>query len=112
MRCGGARVRAQLAVEQQRQPAAHAGADEDARPSAFRVNMWQDCSSQCRDGAVDEQPARRAMAGIVEAEAGAPGFPRQCGQRLGLGALHVGFEAAQPEEAAAADILAPVLAIG
>ena len=38
------------------------------------------------------------MAGIVKAKTAPPRGPRQAGQRLGLIACHVGFEAAQEHE--------------
>ena len=59
-----------------------------------------------------KKPPEDAVARIVEAERAAPGVAGKCCQRLGLGAFHVGLEAAQPEDAAASQILATVLAIG
>ena len=52
------------------------------------------------------------MAGIVKAKGGAPRLARQCGKGLGFGARHVGFEAAKPEQAAAANILAAIFTVG
>ena len=107
---GGQRVGAlQVAVDQQGEPAAHRGAHQDARPLAVGEDHVDGLLQPFRDRAVDEQSARCAVAGIVEAQAGAAGFARQGCQGLRLGALHVGLVAAQPDEAAAAEI---VLAIG
>ena len=50
------------------------------------------------DGAVLELPARLAVAGIVEARHRRARAPRPMVERLRLGALHVGTEAAEPEE--------------
>ena len=67
-------------------------------PAEHRLRLLQ----PARDGAVREAPARAAVAGIVEAGAGepAPGGISVDGARLA--ALHVGAEAAQPEQPRAA----------
>src|SRR5262249_51633354 len=51
------------------------------------------------DGAVGEVAARLAMAGIVEARHRPAMIPRPLIERFGLGAAHIGFEAAEPEQA-------------
>ena len=51
------------------------------------------------DGAVGEVAARFAVAGIIEPHAGAALSLGPAVERLRLGALHVGLEAAEPEQA-------------
>ena len=50
------------------------------------------------DGAVEEVAAQLAVAGIIETDAGAALRLGPVVERLRLGALHVGLEAAQPEQ--------------
>src|SRR5579883_566782 len=49
--------------------------------------------------AVDECPARLAVAGIVEAYAGAPMRLRPAIEGLSLGPFHIGLEPAKPKQA-------------
>ena len=89
----------QLARQQQRHPAAHRRAD---RRSAGRrrtaSNTARLSSSQRPMVPSAKRAAGFAMAGIVEADAGAALFGGPGVERQRLGALHVGIEAAQPEQ--------------
>ena len=69
------------------------------RPAAEGVEHRDAFLEPAADRAVGEVAARFAMAGIVEAHHGAAVLARPAIERLGLGALHVGLEAAEPEQA-------------
>ncbi len=58
------------------------------------------------DCAVLELATGLAMPRIVETHAGTAVFARPSAHRLGLGALHVGFEAAEPEQTGTAAFVA------
>jgi carboxylate-amine ligase len=92
---------AQALAQEERQPAAHGGADQDLRAAGeggeHRVGFLQ----PARDGAVLELSLGAAVTGIVEADAGVAGGFRPAIERLRLAAGHVGAKAAEPEEAGA-----------
>jgi hypothetical protein len=94
-RCG---LFAQFAHQQQRQPAAHRRPDQHLRAFGEGPVHRYAFLEPAADGAVGEVAARFAMAGIVEAQAGAAIGLRPGVERRGLGAFHVGLEAAQPDQ--------------
>jgi hypothetical protein len=83
--------------QQQRDPAAHRRADDDERRASGKVQHGGGLLQPARDRAVGEIAARFAMAGIVEPRDGASLARREGVERLGLGAAHVGHEAAEEE---------------
>ena len=87
-----------FARQQQRHPAAHRRADHDLRAAAELLEHRDALLQPAPDGAVDEGAAGFAMAGIVEPDAGAAVLRGPRVQRQRLGALHVGIEAAEPEQ--------------
>jgi hypothetical protein len=89
----------EFAREQQRDPAAHGGADQNLRANGEGLEHGARFLEPARHGAVLEAAAGFAVTGIVEAHDGAAGFLRVRGECLGLGASHVGLEAAKPHEA-------------
>ena len=98
---GRCRCRAlhQFAHEQQRQPAAHGGADHYLRTTAEGVEHRQAFLQPAADGALGEDAAGFPMSGIIEAGHGAALFCRPSEQGLRLGSPHVGLEAAEPKQA-------------
>ena len=92
----------QPAQQQQGEPAAHARADDDAAPAGEGGEGLHRLGEPARDRAVGEVPGGFAMAGIVEAQAWPAAAGGMGGNGFGLGAAHVGFEAAQPEKSARA----------
>ena len=63
--------------DQQHQPAAHAGADQDLRAAGDLIEHGQRVVPPRADGAVTERATGFAVAGIVEAHKGAAGSRRQ-----------------------------------
>src|SRR5262249_51233811 len=88
----------ELAREQQREPAAHRGADDHLRTAAERGKDRAAFLEPAADRAVDERALRFAVARIVEADERAPALVREARQRRRLDALHVRLEAAEPEQ--------------
>src|SRR5690606_38545782 len=80
------------------QPPAHGRADHYLRTAGKRRVDGDALLEPAADGAVEEIAARLAVTGIVKAHAGAPALLRPPVERLRLGALHVGLEAAEPEQ--------------
>src|SRR5690606_19436781 len=83
--------------EEEGEPAAHGRADDDLRPARAgkdRLRLLQ----PARNGAVEEIAAGEAVAGIVEARHGETVRLGMAIERLRLGSLHVGAEAAEPEQ--------------
>src|SRR5712692_5324157 len=93
------RAARQLARQQQRQPPSHRRADHNLRPAAKGIEHGERFLEPAADRAVGEIAAGFAVAGIVEARDRPAVVPRPQIERLGLGALHVRFEAAHPEQA-------------
>ena len=88
----------QFAHQQQRQPAAHRGADQDLRAAAAGVEHREAVGEPAADRAVRERAAGFAVPRIIETHDGAAFFLRPGVERRGLGALHVGFVAAEPDQ--------------
>ena len=78
---------------------AHAGADEDLRPSRETGEDGASFLQPAPDRAGLEGPARLAVAGIVEAGAGHAAQLCPIRQYRRLGAGHLGFEAWKPDHA-------------
>ncbi len=88
----------QLSRQQQREPAAHRRADQHLRALGEALEHRGAVLKPAADGAVGEFAAGFAVAGIVEPDAGAAVLAGPVVERDGLGALHVGLEAAEPEQ--------------
>src|SRR5205085_8762021 len=71
----------------------------DLRPPAAGVEHRERLFQPPADGAVDKSATRFAVAGIVEADTGSAMALRPLVECDRLGALHVGIEAGQPEQA-------------
>ncbi len=83
---------------EQRDPGAHAGADENLRAIAQSVQHRERIVAPARDRAVAERARRGAVAEIVEAQIGVAARLGPGIERLGLGAVHVGVESAEPND--------------
>ena len=97
-RARAAARRFELARQQQRQPAAHRRADQHLRALGEALEHRGAVLQPAADGAVGEVAAGFAVAGIIEPDAGAAVFAGPVVERHRLGALHVGLEAAEPEQ--------------
>jgi hypothetical protein len=84
---------------EQSEPAPHRRPDQNLRIAAARVEHGERVGEPAADRTVAEVAARFPVAGIVEADAGAPGLFGPMRQRRGLGTFHVGLVAGQPEQA-------------
>ena len=84
---------------EQRNPAPHRRADDDLRAGRLGADQGKALGKPARNDAILETPAGFAMAGIIEAQAGATLAGRESIQSLRLGGLHVGLEAAEPDNA-------------
>ena len=89
---------AQLLDEPQRDPAAHGRADEDLPAMREGIEHREAFRQPARNGAVLEASAALPMSGIIVTGEFMAGGSRPCIERLRLGARHVGFVAAEPDE--------------
>lgn len=96
---GGQRSLAMLLRQPQRQPAAHGRADEDLRAVGNTLKHGKCFFQPARDGAVFEGAARQAVAGVIHPGHGLSARPCVSCQCFCLGAIHVGLEAGEPEQA-------------
>ena len=103
--CRGGVVAQQHFGQEKRQPAAHAGTHNDAFGLGLDDEHVNGLFKPGGNGAIGEQAGGLAVARIVKAQAGPPGFPGKGRQGFRLGALHVRHEAPQPEKAAAAQVI-------
>ena len=88
----------EMTRQQQRQPAAHRTADQNLRPLRRGLKNRDALGQPVANAAVDKSPFRRAMAGIIEPQAGASLRLRPFGEKLRLGPAHVRREAAEPDQ--------------
>ena len=106
-------MRQQPAVEQQRNPAAHARSDDDPPARRMVSEHVEGLVKPGRDRAIGEFSARFTMTRIVEAQRRPARIASQARKAFRLAAGHVRHEAAQPEETAARHIVATaIFAIG
>ncbi len=91
---------------EQRQPAAHRGADQDQRSVALVVDHADGIGGPAADGAVLENAAAGAVSGIVELQHRLAARGTVFGERGCLVAGHVAAEAGQKDHGWAASILA------
>ena len=90
---------AQFLHHAQRDPGAHRRADQDLLALGETPEHGEAFAKPFRDCAVGKGAAGFAMAGIIVAQEGAAFSCRPVRQRLGLRAQHVGFVAAEPDDA-------------
>src|SRR5262249_3888071 len=88
----------QFTHQEQRDPSTHRRADHDLRALAEGVEHAEGFLEPAADRAVGEDAAGFAMTGVIEAHASAAVRQRPRMQGRGLGAIHVGIEATEPEQ--------------
>ena len=86
---------------------AHVISSDFLRPLAKGGKYRQAFLQPAPDGAGAEIAPGFPVTRIVEPGAGAAVFARPLAQRRGLGPLHVGFEAAEPEQTGTGSLIPP-----
>ena len=87
-----------LACKQKRQPAAHGRADDDGGLGRHERQHALRLMEPIADGGLEQRPARKPMARIVEAEHGKSSRACPVRQDASFGAGHIGEETWEPKE--------------